>query len=230
MRRYINLARIDRIRRLAKILTFGGLGLMVVALLFSLGDPENLGPALGLSMAGLLSSQLGTVMMRRWPDRGRSDQIIDAALKGLDGRHVLIHYLARARHALLTPRGVVALIPVGDSGRFAFRDGALWRTPVKRDGSEGRPAPLRGLIEQAEREADALRQLLERRLPGAEAEVTPLLVFVHPGARLDMEDQLPPAVHVKKLKEAVRRLPRRPPLDEGATAKLTESFAAFQEN
>jgi hypothetical protein len=225
MQRYIYQARIDRIRRLSKILTFGGLGLVVVALLLSLSDPQLLGMALGLSLAGLLSSQLGTVMMRRWPDRGRSDQLLDAALKGLDGRHILIHYLTRARHGLLTPRGVVALVPVGDSGRITLRDGVVWRTPIKRDGSPGRPSPLRGLTEQAAREAEVLRQAILRRSPEAEVEVTPLLVFVHPEARLEFEDQAVPAVHLKKLKDYLRHLPRRTPLNERTTSDLTDGMA-----
>ncbi len=230
MQRYINQPRIERVRRLAKILTFGGLGLMVVALLFSLGETQNLGMALGLSMAGLLSSQLGTVMMRRWPDRGRSDQILDSALKGLGRENHLIHYLARARHGLVTPRGVLALIPVGDGGRFSLRDGIIWRTPVKRDGSEGRPVQMRGLVEEAEREAQALTEVLRRRVPGLGAEAAPLLVFVHPEARLDLEGSAPPAVHLKKLKEAIRRAPRRIPLSEEELGQLAEAFSIHRQD
>jgi len=225
---YMNLRRIDRLRRIAKILTFGGLGLMVVALLVSLQDTGNTGVALGLSVIGLAGSQMGTMMMRRWPENGRSDQVFDAALKGLDGRHALYHYLLGCRHALFTPRGVLALFPVGEPGRYEARDGVLWRTRLKRGVAAGKPTDEGRLASQAEAEASDLEQRLSRRLPErAEWDVLPVLVFVHPEARLDADGFSPPAVHLKKLKDFVRNHPRHAPLAKQEADALSASLAAF---
>src|SRR3989304_6579694 len=128
----MDVRRIHRLRRIAKILTFGGLGVMVVALLVSLRNTGNTGVALGLSVIGLAGSQRGAGLMRRWPEQTRSDQVFDAALKGLDDRHALYHYLLGCRHALFTPRGGLALFPVAEPGRYAARDGVLWATRIKR--------------------------------------------------------------------------------------------------
>jgi hypothetical protein len=216
----MNVQRIDRLRLVSKILSFGGLGVMVVALVLSLGAAKNLGMTMGLALVGLLASQIGTMLMRRWPERGRSDQVIDAALKGLDGRHSLYHYLLGCRHALFTPRATVALIPIGEAGEFEWRDGTLWRTPVKKGVPSGKAAAARGLLDQAERETADLERNLRRRLPDrASWEVTPLLVFCHEHARLEKDDAHP-AVHVKKLKEYVRNLPRQSPVTEAESAAL----------
>jgi hypothetical protein len=180
----MNLQRIERMRRLGKILTFGGLGVMVVALLISLPQSGRTGTALSRSVIGLGGSQMGTMLMRRWPERGRSDQVLDAALKGLDGRHALYHYLLGSRHALFTPRGVLCLIPIAEAGRYQARDGVLWRTRLKHGVATGKASPQERMTAQAEGEAAERVRGLGRRLPDrAEWDVLPVLVFVHPEAR-----------------------------------------------
>jgi len=222
---FMNVRRIDRLRRVSKLLSFGGLGLMVVALILSLGATDNLGLTMGLALLGLLASQIGTMQMRRWPERGRSDQVIDAALKGLDGRHSLYHYLLGARHALVTPRATVALIPIGEAGFFEWREDKLWRTPVKKGLPSGRPGPARGLLDQAERETADLERNLRRRLPDRDAwQIIPLLVLCHDDARLE-KDEAHPAVHLKKLKEYVRNLPRQSALTEAENQALAAPYA-----
>jgi hypothetical protein len=216
----MNVRRIDRLRRVSKILSFGGLGLMVLALIISLRATNNLGLTMGLALLGLLASQVGTMQMRRWPERGRSDQEIDAALKGLDGRHSLYHYLLGCRHALITPRVTVALIPIGEAGEFAWRQGSLWRTPIKKGVPSGKPSVARGLQDQAERETADLERRLRQRLPDRETwQVVPLLVFCHEDARLE-KGEARPAVHLKKLKEYLRNLPRQSPLTTAENAAL----------
>ena len=228
MQHYMNLRRIDRLRRIAKILTFGGLGLMVMALLVSLQDTGNTGVALGLSVIGLAGSQMGTMMMRRWPENGRSDQIFDAALKGLDGRHALYHYLLGCRHALFTPRGVLALFPVAEPGRYEAREGVLWRTRIKRGVAAGKASDVGRLASQADTEAADLEQRLSRRLPDrGELDVLPVLVFVHPEARLEADGFSPPVVHLKKLKDFVRNHPRRSPLAKDEAAALSAAYGAY---
>ena len=183
---------------------------------------------MGLSVIGLAGSQMGTVMMRRWPERGRSDQIFDAALKGLDGHHALYHYLLGCRHALVTPRGVLALFPVAEPGYYEARDEALWRTRLKRGVPMGEPSAQGRLTSQAEAEAAALERTLNRRLPDrTDGDVLALLVLLHPEARLEPGAVSPPAVHLKKLKDYVRNLPRHPPLTKDEAGALSNANRAF---
>jgi hypothetical protein len=216
----MNVRRIDRLRQISKVLAFGGLGLMVLALFLSLSDPDSLALTMGLALVGLVGSQIGTMMMRRWPERGRSDQVIDAALKGLDGRHSLFHYLLGCRHALVSPRATVALIPIGEPGVFEWRDGVLWRTPLKKGVPSGKATSAASLMEKAKRETDDLERQLRRRIPEREARpLISLLVFCHDDARLAQEGPQP-AVHLKKLKDYVRNLPRQSPLTDAEAQTL----------
>ncbi|HKY84571.1 MAG TPA: hypothetical protein VJ160_07065 [Anaerolineales bacterium] len=228
MQHYINVRRIARLRQLSKIFTFGGIGLMVVALLISLRATGSTGIALGLSVIGLASSQLGTVMIRRWPERGRSDQLLDGALKGLDQRHSLYHYLLGCQHALFTPRGAMALSAVAEPGLFELREGVLWRTKIKRGVPTGNASAMGNLFAQAKEEASALQRTLGRRLEARETwEVLPVLVFVHPEARLHADGATPPTVHLKKLKDFVRNAPRRAPLTEEEARTLSAAYETF---
>jgi hypothetical protein len=227
LRHYIDLIRIDRMQKVGRVLSFGGLGVMVVALVLSLRASANMGLTMGLALVGLLASQIGTMQTRRWPKSGRSDQVIDAALKGLDGRHSLYHYLLGCRHALIAPGATLALIPVGEAGIFEWRDGILWRTPVKKGVPSGKPAPARGLVESAARETADLERRLRRQLPERETwDLVPLLVFCSDAARLERDDAHP-AIHLKKLKEYVRNLPRRAPLSEAEAEALASSFLRY---
>jgi hypothetical protein len=220
----MNVLRIERTRRVSRILSFGGLGLMVVALILSLSEPDRLGLTMGLALIGLLGSQIGTMLMRRWPERGRSDQVIDAALKGLDSRHSLYHYELGCRHALITPRATVALIPIGEAGIFEWRKGELWKTRVKKGVPSGEPAAARGLLDSGDREAADLERKLRARLPARPSwEIVRLFVFCSDEARLE-RDEAQPAVHLRKLKDYIRNLPRRSPLTEAELADLAAPF------
>jgi len=227
LQRYINFRRIGRMRRAGQVLSFGGLGLMVLALVLSLGQPEAFGMTMGLALVGLLGSQIGTMLMRRWPERGRSDQVIDAALKGLDRRHSLYHYELGCRHALISPRATMALIPIGEAGIFEWREGTLWRTRLKKGVASGKPSSADRLVDQAERETADLERNLRRRFPErASWEILPILVFCHEQARLE-RDEAHSAIHLKKLKEYLRNIPRRPPLADAESAALAVSFSSL---
>lgn len=228
MQRFMDVPRMNRLRRTAKILSFGGLGLLVLALVLSLGSSGNLAITLGLALLGLLTSQMGSILMRRWPDRGRADQVFDAALKGLNSRNTLVHYLLGSRHGLLTPAGPIALIPVYEPGFFEIRSGTVWRTKTKRGEPTGKAREARYLVEEAEDQAQGLARDLDRRLSGGPFSVTPVLVFFHPEARVKTKSDAPPAVHVKKLKDYIRSLPRRSSVPPEAMSDLRHALERFR--
>lgn len=225
MKRYMDLPRLNRLRRTAKILSFGGIGILVLALLLSLGNANNLGITLGLALLGLLTSQMGSILMRRWPDRGRADQVFDAALKGLDSRNGLFHYLlGGCRHALLTPNETLALVPVYEPGIFDASQGSLYRTKTKRGQPRGKPSEARHLLAEAQHDAAALSRELAQRFTETSPEAHAVLVFFHPEARVNAGSGHASAVHAKKLKEFIRAMPRRSALPPDALGELEAAF------
>lgn len=212
---------------LGRVLLFGGLGILAAGFLVSLSAPAALLPFVVVAVAGMLSSQLGIALMARWGRGPRLDEVIDAGLKGLDDRFTVVHYILGAPHALLAPSGVYALVTVVDDGQIRESAGRWIRSQPRR----GRLRPAReeampDLSRRARREADSLRRSLSRRgLGGAEPAILPLLLFVSPQAQLEASAGAdPPAVHLKKLKEWLRRQPRRESLRPEALAALADRF------
>ena len=210
---------------LGRVLSFGGLGVLVIALLLSLARPEMISLVLPVSLVGMLASQFGSVLLTRWSRRDRADLMLDEALKGLDGRYTLCHYLLGIHHVLLGPAGVLALVPRSELGLVQREDGRWWITGYRRGKLQNKRRELFGIDDEAQAAAKRLRRHLEK-LAGEHPEwtVTPVVVFLAEGTRLESEESDPAAIHLKKLKEFVRRMPRRPGPNESEVAKLRETF------
>ncbi|MEX0787294.1 MAG: hypothetical protein WD906_00305 [Anaerolineales bacterium] len=211
MRRIRNDRLIRRNSILGRGLLFGGLGILGAGFLVSLVSPGVVLPFLIVAVTGMLASQLGIALMSRWSRGPRLDELLDAGLKGLDNRYAVVHYALGAPHALLGPSGIFALIPVVEDGSLREAEGR-WTRSLPRRGLL-RPARTESLSDLAGRgrrdvsslERSILRQTGETREVGARA----VLVFLSPRAEIETSGTSdPPAVHIKKLKEWIRRQPK----------------------
>lgn len=218
MRQYINSAKVKRNARLSRILSFGGLGIMGLGLLlsFRLRPQDRFELVLGLFLIGILASQIGQPMRNRWDRRPRLDEILDGALKGLDRRYAIFHYALGARHVLISPGGVFVLIPRVEDGKIEYVDGQWTRTTSK--GGLFRRAGTRS-IRGIERElaAELDRASSHLHLPFA---VRPYLVFLHSNAEMTVHEAPVLSSHLKKLKPAIRKLPKSETLSEPEVAQL----------
>jgi len=124
MIRYANERAIRRNARLGRVLTFGGLGVLVLGLILSVAYPAQVNAVLGIALVGVLASQFGMVYYNRWSRQPRMDQVLDDSVKGLDGRYALFHYTLSSPHVLATPAGVFAIVPRLDEGEVTWSDGA----------------------------------------------------------------------------------------------------------
>jgi hypothetical protein len=216
MRQHINSAKVKRNARLSRILSFGGLGIMGLGLLISFRPPYRIDLVLGLFLVGILASQIGLPMRNRWDRRPRIDEILDGALKGLDQRFAIFHYSLGARHVLICPGGVFAVIPRVEDGVINYSDGSWTRTTNKgglfRRGGTRR---IRGIDQEAASEVDRAASSLN--LPFA---VRPFIVFLHAGAEMEVRESPELATHLKKLKSAVRKLPKAQSLSERQVERL----------
>jgi len=64
--------------------------------------------------------QFGNYYLSRWGKSPRPDELITAALKGLDDRYSLYHYVTPLFHLLVGPTGVYALLPYNQAGRLYY--------------------------------------------------------------------------------------------------------------
>lgn len=226
MHHYLDIRRIKRLSFFGSAAVAVGLISMVVGIILAFSSPETSGLVLSTSFAGLIISQLGFQLRTRWARHPRIDELLDEALKGLDERHAIFHYLLGASHALVTPAGVFAVCTTTLEGDVAFTHGRWVHTPPPgRSGRTPKPRTLAEPSRQAETEVTQLKKTLARRLPArADLSLQPLLVFLHPNAQIESQGSPFRALHVKKLKAYLRALPRGETLSQAEVRTLAQTL------
>jgi hypothetical protein len=223
---YANQPLIKRNKQIGRILTYLGLGLTVAAAVIVFRAPAYTFWALLIMLVGGLISQIGTAFTTRFGQEPRVDQIINSALKGLDDRYAVFHYLLGSDHVLVTPDGVFALIPRWEKGEVIYKQGS-WtnKKPKGRLGLPTRTRELRGIEKETQRELQSLDRSLQKHLDSSEDLTTkPMLVFLAEDANLELENPPILVAHRKKLKDTVRSLERGKSLDEEGIDRLAASI------
>jgi hypothetical protein len=223
MQRYANDQAINRKAKLGKILTWGGFAIIILALVLSFQERIITNTLLIVTLIGMLLSQYGIFLDNRWGKHPRIDEVLDQALKGLDSRYAIFHYELGANHVLIAPSGCYALVPVSQDGEITYDGTKWWQTRLRR-GKEKKRA-LKNLTADATFEMRALNKALQKKLNGQELpEVKSILVFLHPDAKVSVEDPPIPAIYVKKLKSSIRKFDRAQTLDEEKISDLAEAL------
>lgn len=130
-------------------------------------------------------------MTNLWARAPHPENAIQDGLKGLSNKSILYNYYHfPARHVLICPQGVYAIVTRWHDQAFIVRDGKFhsqrnilskFFSLIRFDGV-GKPF----------RDAEAARQQVQGALDeiAADIAVQPLIVFVNPAAQLDLEDKL----------------------------------------
>ncbi len=210
MQHYLNHRLVTRYSRIGKFLVGIGMAIMGAGLVLSFVRPQEVNLVLLTAFVGIVASQGGVAFVNRWSRHPRVDEVLTQALKGLDRRHAIFHYLLGVDHALIAPSGAYVLVPHLEEGQIEYRDGKWWQIRekkglFKRGGRRalGDPEP------EAFKQAKHLQKAILRAAPEIdELQVRPILVFVHPEARVSVSGSTVPAVHVKKLKGWLRQQPK----------------------
>ncbi|MEW6566978.1 MAG: hypothetical protein AB1449_02190 [Chloroflexota bacterium] len=210
MQRYIDAPKVRRYGKLGSVLSFGGLALMIAGIVLAFARREEFFLILATSFSGLTLTQLGTLLRNRWGRHPRMDELLDDALKGMDDRYAIFHYLLGAAHALFCSAGVFALCTSDVDGEISYQ-GGVWIRLRPKPGllSRSRVQRLPDPAAQIRSDVARLRRTIARQLSlEGDLAVLPILVFVHPQAEVRAEGAPFPAVHIKKLKPYLRSLPK----------------------
>jgi hypothetical protein len=201
---------VKRNTRIAQVAMIAGLIVLAGGMFISFRMPERFTISLAALMVGFILSQVGIYYSNRWARRPRPDEVLNKALKGLDGRHTLYHYLAPVSHLLVGPSGLWIFLPMHQGGRISYANGR-WKQrggnfylKIFAQESLGRPD-----LEIAA-EVQTLEKFLKQKL-GEDSKIPDIhvaLVFFNPKAEiLDISDEQAPAYTVKPddLKDLVRK-------------------------
>ena len=224
---------IDRNANIGKYSLQAGLVLLVGALaidIYGFTQPQNsmiLVYALAAFFVGLLLTNVSAYFNNRWgrrPDKGLND-----ALKGLDDRYTLYHYRLGASHVLLGQNGATVLLPKYQPGAVAFeivKGKGRWQAPGARRGPLGMFSndPVGDPILEVADEVRALQAFLKKRAPDVQLEPQAIVIFMHPQAEISAREAPLPVMHVKQLKDYIRRLPKEAALPAETLAKLDENL------
>jgi hypothetical protein len=223
MQIYVKEKAIERKAKLAKILTYGGLGVVVILFIYSLQENALSSLYLIVVLIAMILSQYGILLDNRWGKRPRMDEIFDQSLRGFDSKYTIFHYELGSNHALISPSGVFALIPITYDGEITFEDEKWYQTRMRR--GKPRKKTIRNLTKDTNMEVKSLYNALQKRLQDqAIPEVKPILVLLHDDAISNAPDAPIPVVHQKKLKSMIRKSGKGPTLDEGQTLQLADSL------
>jgi hypothetical protein len=174
---------------------------------------------------GFILSQIGIYYTNHFGRHPRPDEQLNQALKGLDGKYTLYHYMTPVPHLLVGPAGVWVLLPRNQRGRITFakgrwrhQGGSLYLRIFAQEGI-GRPD-----IDMSA-ETDKINLFFAKNLPeGTAPAIQTALVFTNPNVKIEIsEDVDPPAktVTADKLKEALRKGAKSSPLSPQAIQQIT---------
>lgn len=218
--------RIRRLNLLSKVLSFLGIGALVVGMVLAFtGAEQALGWQLLALAAGWLLSQVGIYLAHRYVRSPRPDEVLDEALGRVARNGRLYHYILPASHVLLMDQGVIVLIPKYQTGKISV-EGDKWRQKglgLRRFfGQENLGNPTR----EAETSVQALAAYIHKHAPEIEElPIGALIVFTAIDPKdLDVSDSRWPAMHHSKVKSYLRRKRRAQPLSDETYAALQAAF------
>ncbi len=198
---------IRRNQKVGQIITLVSLGVLVAGLVISF-QPNLLMYSFIALLLGFVLSQVGIFYGARFGRSPRPDERITAALKGLDDKYTLYHYMTPAPHLLVGPAGVWVILPYAQKGKIIYDDrknrwvqkgGNLYLKLFAQEGI-GRP-DLDLRTAEADLSVHFSKELGADNVPTIQA----VMVFTHEQAILEAPNAPIPTVVPDKLKDIIRR-------------------------
>jgi hypothetical protein len=234
MRVETNWKLVRRNRRITQYLFYFSFGVLIVGLFIGFRPPAspddpNLATALLLQTlilpVAVVASLVSVRMTNQWLRQPRPENAIREALKGIHRKSVLYNYYHfPARHVLISPQGVFAMVTRFQDGYYRVngdrweRSGGVVSRPLRflRGDDIGKPT------EDAQRAAAHVKQLLQPFAP--DLEVQPLVIFVSPRARLEVSNPVVPVLHADdkydpNLKDYMRDLAQKQKVMQPSSSK-----------
>jgi hypothetical protein len=220
---------INRNARIGQIASFAGLIVLGGGLFISFTRPEMFSISLVALLVGFGLSQIGIFFANRWGRRPRPDEILNAALKGLDGRFSLYHYSTPTAHLLVGPAGVWVLMPRHQAGRITYdEDKNRWRQKggnfylkIFAQENLGRPDLEIGS------ETNAISSYLEDHFEEDQLpEIQAALVMTNEKCEIDAENAPSPTLDVRKLKDFIRKTAKGKPISLDLVREIQKTIGS----
>jgi hypothetical protein len=217
---------VRRNARIGHVSSIVGLLVLAGGMYISFTQPELFGISMAALLVGFALSQVGIYFANRWGRRPRPDELLQQALKGLDGRFTLYNYTTPASHLLVGPAGVWVLLPRHQRGTISYEKarwrqrGGNWYLKIFAQEGLGRPDLEIGA------EVEAITRYLEKKMAEQEVpEVQAALVFTHDNVEIQADNAPTPTLHVRKLKDFIRKTAKSKPISLDKAREIQELLA-----
>jgi hypothetical protein len=218
---------IRRNARIGQIASIVGLLVLAGGMVISFSRPEFFTLSMAALLVGFTLSQVGIYFGNRWGRRPRPDELLNQALKGLDGRYYLYHYVTPATHLLVGPVGVWVLLPRPQRGTITYEKGR-WRQKggnlyLKIFAQEGLGRPDLEIGSEIEAVQRYLKDLLgeDEKIP----EVKAALIFTNEKIVIEADDAPVPTLPVSKLKEFIRKTAKNKPISLDKAKEIQQALS-----
>jgi hypothetical protein len=182
-------------------------------------------------IVGFVCTMISIRMTNWWIRLPRPEQVIEESLRGVGNKAVLYNYFhLPARHVLISPFGVFAIVTRYQDGRFSV-NGRQWRTHRTALGrllSLFRYDHLGSPTQDAEAAAAHIQQVIDSIAPNTL--VHPLIVFTDPRAQVNVEQTDIPILFVNgREKDVLINYLRSLPKDRHRINITPDQIAAFEQ-
>lgn len=197
MRVVINEAKVNRNRKISHLLFFASMAGMGVGFFYTWTAPADSTQISCMLLPMLLLMTITSVRMANtWIREPRPVNVLDEALKGLGQKYTIFHYLLPAPHVLIGPEGVFTITPIWQPGEYQvkgnkwFGDGGLGRRLMGYFRQDLIGNPFRDAIFHGQQ----VQRLVNKLAPEADIKVQPLVVFISPQVKVDIDNPLLPVL------------------------------------
>jgi hypothetical protein len=210
---------IKRNTRIAQIASLTGLAVLAGGMIIAFTRADLITISFAALLVGFILSQVGIYFTNRWGRKPRPDEVLNQALKGLDKKYALYHYLTPASHLLIGPAGIWVLLLrpqrgmiTYSKGRWRQKGGGLLQGYLRIFAQEGIGRPDLEIANEVEGIHNYLvKHTSDSEIPPIDAAV----VFTHPNVDLQIEDtDEPPAptLYLSKVKNYIRKAAKSKPI------------------
>lgn len=228
---------IRRNARISQISMVTGLIVLAGGMFISFRSPEQFGLSLVALLAGFALSQIGIYFGNRWGRRPRPDESLNQALKGLDGRYSMYHFITPASHLMVGPAGIWVFLPRNqrgtityEKGRWRQKGGGLLMNYLKIFAQEGLGRPDLEIENEKSNVGKYLSNILaDDNLP----EINAALIFTNEQTVIDIDENADlPAVTlpVGKLKDHLRKFAKTKPISLEKAKEIQGLIAGTSSN
>jgi hypothetical protein len=219
---------IKKNRKIAQITTVSGLVVLLVGMVVAFRWPEKIYITFSTLILGLLLSQIGIFYTNRWGRSPRPDELLNQALKGLDSKYHIYHYLSPTNHLLVGPAGVWVLAPRHQRGTISYSKGR-WRQKggnlyLKIFAQEGLGRPDLDLAYDVEK----IQNFLHKQLPDENiSPVQAALIFTNERTVIQIGESEKPfaaTLYLDKLKDFFRKIAKGKPIPMDKIGLIQNTF------